>query len=48
MSSSSRYEVINTIAKGEFAVVYRARDRQLGREVAIEVLKLAFDQLERE
>ncbi|MBN1590340.1 MAG: serine/threonine protein kinase, partial [Pirellulales bacterium] len=35
MQFSSRYEIIDTIAQGEFAKVCRGRDRQLGREVAI-------------
>jgi eukaryotic-like serine/threonine-protein kinase len=35
MDSASRYEIVDTIASGDFAVVYRARDRGLGREVAI-------------
>ena len=30
-----RYEILDTIASGEFATVYRARDRELGREVAV-------------
>ncbi len=35
MEGGPRYEIVNTIASGDFAVVYRARDRELGREVAI-------------
>jgi len=35
MEGSARYEIIDTIASGDFAVVYRGRDRELGREVAI-------------
>lgn len=35
MEGAPRYEVVDTIATGDFAVVYRARDRELGREVAI-------------
>src|ERR1700722_19901699 len=31
----SRYELLAEIASGDFAVVYRGRDRELGREVAI-------------
>lgn len=31
----SRYELLAEIARGDFAVVYRGRDRELGREVAI-------------
>jgi serine/threonine-protein kinase len=35
MPTPERYELIETIAKGDFATVFRARDRELGREVAI-------------
>ncbi len=35
MDATNRYELLNEIARGDFAVVYRARDRELGREVAI-------------
>jgi len=35
MTPPSRYEIIDTIAAGEFATVFRGRDRELGREVAI-------------
>jgi serine/threonine-protein kinase len=35
MPNPDRYELIETIAKGDFATVFRARDRELGREVAI-------------
>jgi eukaryotic-like serine/threonine-protein kinase len=35
MDGARRYEIVDTIASGDFAVVYRARDRGLGREVAI-------------
>lgn len=37
-----RYEVVTTIASGDFAVVYRARDRELGREVAIKQFHQQF------
>ena len=30
-----RYEIIDTVAVGEFTTVYRARDRKLAREVAV-------------
>src|SRR6476619_346333 len=30
-----RYEVLGLIGNGDFAAVYRARDRELGRDVAI-------------
>lgn len=30
-----RYEIVDTIGSGDFAVIYRARDRDLGRDVAI-------------
>ncbi|MEQ8791022.1 MAG: protein kinase [Pirellulaceae bacterium] len=35
MTTHERYELIETIAKGDFATVFRGRDRELGREVAI-------------
>ena len=35
MESDLRYEILDTIASGEFATVGRARDRDLGREVAV-------------
>jgi serine/threonine-protein kinase len=35
MMEPSRYELLAEIASGDFAVVYRGRDRELGREVAI-------------
>ena len=37
-----RYEILDTIASGDFAVVYRARDRELGREVAIKQIHQQF------
>lgn len=35
MDLDSRYELLEMIGKGSFAKVYRARDKELGREVAI-------------
>lgn len=35
MNPSDRYQVIDTIAKGDFATVFRGRDHELGRDVAI-------------
>ncbi len=42
MDGASRYEIVDTIARGDFAVVYRARDRELGREVAIKQIHQQF------
>ena len=42
MASAPRYEILDTIAQGDFAVVYRARDRELGREVAIKQIHQQF------
>ncbi|MBI2481414.1 MAG: serine/threonine protein kinase, partial [Planctomycetia bacterium] len=35
MNRSDRYQVTDMIAKGDFATVYRGRDHELGRDVAI-------------
>ncbi|PJB47360.1 MAG: hypothetical protein CO108_04270 [Deltaproteobacteria bacterium CG_4_9_14_3_um_filter_63_12] len=35
---SDQYEIIETIGKGGFGVVYRAHDRKLDREVALKIL----------
>jgi hypothetical protein len=42
---SAEYEIIEELGRGGMAMVYRAKDRQLEREVAIKVLpfSLAFD-----
>jgi tRNA A-37 threonylcarbamoyl transferase component Bud32 len=35
VASDSRYEMLETVGAGSFATVYRAKDTELGREVAI-------------
>ena len=35
MADQERYEIVDLVASGSFAAVYRGRDRELGREVAI-------------
>lgn len=42
MEPTPRYEILNTIATGDFATVFRARDRELGREVAIKQIHQQF------
>lgn len=42
MSGFGRYELVDTIAAGDFATVWRARDRELGREVAIKQIHPQF------
>jgi serine/threonine-protein kinase len=51
MDAVQRFEILSTIASGDFATVYRARDRELGREVAIKQIHAHYlhdpEQLER-
>ena len=42
MESDLRYEILDTIAAGEFATVSRARDRDLGREVAVKQIHAQY------
>ncbi len=42
MPSAARYEIVNTIATGDFATVYRARDLELRREVAVKQIHQQF------
>ena len=42
MEPHPRYEIFAEIASGDFATVYRGRDRELGREVAIKQIHRQF------
>ncbi len=42
MDPAFRYEILDTIATGDFATVYRGRDLELGREVAIKQIHPQF------
>ncbi len=42
MDTSQRYEIVDTIASGDFAVVYRARDLELGRAVAVKQIHAQY------
>ncbi len=42
MSLDTRYKILEKIGAGSFATVYRARDEELGREVAIKQLHQEF------
>jgi serine/threonine-protein kinase len=42
MAADTRYEILDQIASGEFAAVYRARDRELGREVAVKQIHAQY------
>ena len=42
MSTAPRYEIVDTIAAGDFATVYRGRDRELGRDVAVKAIHPHF------
>ncbi len=42
MPSNERYEILDQIATGDYAAVYRARDRELQREVAVKQIHAQF------
>ncbi|MBX3442635.1 MAG: serine/threonine protein kinase [Planctomyces sp.] len=42
MDVAERYELLETIGAGSFATVYRAQDRELGREVAVKQIQAQF------
>lgn len=42
MDPLTRFEILQPIAQGDFATVYRARDRELAREVAIKQIHAQF------
>src|SRR5262245_32932330 len=42
MTPHPRYEIVGAIASGDFATVYRGRDRELAREVAIKQIHPHF------
>ena len=42
MAGESRYELLETVGTGRYTTVYRARDRELNREVAIKQLRDEF------
>lgn len=45
MSRDSRYELLERVGTGSFATVYRARDNELNREVAIKQIHEQYQQL---
>lgn len=42
MSSTQRYELLEKIGTGSFATVYRARDNELGREIAVKEIHAQY------
>ena len=42
MAGETRYEQLETVGTGRYTTVYRARDRELGREVAVKQIRDEF------